>query len=312
METLLMFFKVLVFPGLFFLFTFGMITEFIDRKLYARMQSRTGPKWYIPIADFFKLIGKKSVFPRDANEAMMRIMPIVSTASVAAAFTYIPAVGMDTSFSFKGDLIMVLYFLAFPALTLFLGGWYSRSPYATIGATRVVTQMFAYEVPLFMSLLAPAIIAGSWSVSEIAEYYSQHPLTALINIPAFFVTVAAAQCKLERVPFDAPEAETEIVSGPYVEYGGRLLAFWKASSNCETIVLLSLISAVFLPFSSGIAAVDVVLYFVKVLAVLFILVLLRAVAARLRVNQTVAFCWKVLAPVALLQIVVNLIVGRWL
>lgn len=312
MEMLATLLKTMVFPGFLFLSVYGLAVEFIDRKLYARMQNRVGPRWYIPIADFFKLIGKKTVIPDDASPVMIKAMPVVAIAGVAAAFVYIPVVGTSAVLSFEGDVIIVLYFLSMPTLAQFLAGWYSRSPYATIGAARVVTQMFAYEVPMFMSSLAPALLAGTWSVSGITQYYSEHPLYALINIPALAVAVVAVQCKLSRVPFDSPEAETEIVTGPFVEYNGRLLAFFRLSVNSETVALMSLVSAIFLPFMTGITAVDIVLYFVKTLAVLFALTLMRAVMARLRVNQTVTLCWKLLAPTALAQLIVNLIIRGWL
>ncbi len=308
MTVLTMLVKVLLFPGFLFLCSCAAVTAFLDRKLYARMQNRVGPRWFIPIADFFKLIGKQSLIPADANRGMVQAMPYISLAGVASAFVYIPVVGNNAAFAFKGDLIIVLYFLTFPVVTQFLAGWYSRSLYATVGAYRVVTQMFAYEIPMFMSLLSPALISGTWSVSESAAFYAAHPLYIFINLPAFVVALAASQCKLSRMPFDAPEAETEIVSGPFVEYGGRLLAFFHLSVDCETVVVISLISAIFLPWTTGVAVIDVLLYFVKTLFVLFIMILMRAVMARLRVNQTVTLCWKGLAPVAMLQMILNLIV----
>lgn len=304
--------KVLIFPGLLFLGIYGMIFEFLDRKMFARMQNRVGPKWYIPFADFVKLVGKQSVIPKDANKWMMKLMPYLALAGVACAFVYIPAAGLTPAFSFEGDIIIVLYFLSFPAFAQFLAGWYSRSLYATVGASRVVTQMFAYEVPLFMSLLAPAVTAGSWSVAGISSFFSAHPLCVLVNLPAFAVAVAASQCKLARAPFDAPEAETEIVSGPYVEYGGRLLAFFRMSVDCETVTVISLIAAVFVPFGTGIIPVDLLLWVIKTVIILFLTTLLRAVMARLRINQTVTFCWKGLAPIALLQMIVDLLLRRWI
>ena len=312
MEVLQMLFKVLLFPGFLFLTSYAFAAEYIDRKLHARMQNRKGPKWYIPFADFFKLIGKQTIIHDDAHAGIIKAMPVVSLAGVATAFIYIPVVGSSAVFSFEGDIIIVLYFLSLPVLTQFLAGWYSRSLYATIGASRVITQMFAYEVPLFMCLLAPSLIANTWSVSGITQYYSEHPLYALINLPAFAVALITVQSKLSKAPFDAPEAETEIVSGPYVEYTGRPLAFFRMSADCEEVVLISLVSAIFLPFLSGNAIVDVILYFVKTLAILFVLTLMRTVTARLRVNQTVTLCWRYLVPAALLQMIVNLIVRGWL
>lgn len=300
--------KIFIFPGFLFLAAYGMFLQYLDRKVYARLQNRAGPPWYQPLADFLKLIGKESVIPAGANRKMFQILPVISISAVATAYIYLPVFGAKSSSSFEGDLIIVLYLITIPTLTAFLAGWYSRGVYATIGSARTLTQMFAYEVPLFMALLAPALIAGTWSVTGMAAFYSAHPLYILLNVPALFVTLISSQGKLERAPFDAPEAETEVVSGAFVEYGGKLLAIFKMAMDCEFVVLASLISAVFLPFMTGIPILDFLLYIAKTVAVLMFLVLLRSAMARLRVDQMVGFCWKILTPVAVAQIVLNLLV----
>lgn len=300
--------KVLILPGFLFMSVYGFVVEFIDRKLYARMQNRIGPPWYQPVADFLKLVGKKTIIPADADESMFRNMPIVSLAAVITAFLYVPVLGMNAVFSFKGDMVIVLYFLALPTLAMFLAGWYSRGVFATLGATRILTQMFVYEVPLFISLLAPTVLANSWSVGEIAAYYAAHPLYALINIPCMITALIAFQCKMERAPFDSPEAETEIVSGALVEYGGRLLAYFRLAGNCELVLILSLFSAIYLPFMTGLLWLDLILYFVKTLFGLFLLTLMRATMARLVISEIVLFCWKYLTPIALVQVVFNFLI----
>jgi len=300
--------KTLIFPGVLFLSVYSFILEFVDRKMYAHMQNREGPHWYQPVADFFKLIGKKTIIPADANERIFRAMPFVTLAAVTAAFLYIPVLGGKAVFSFSGDIIIVLYFLTVPPLAKFLAGWYSRDVYATLGAVRILTQMFAYEVPLFISVLAPTLLAGTWSITEMAAFYNEHPLYALINIPAMVIAIISFQCKLERAPFDSPEAETEIVSGVLVEYSGRLLAFFKMAMDSEMVLVISLFSAIFLPFVTGIVWVDFLLYIVKTLAVLLVLTLMRVTMARLEINHIVMFCWKYLAPVALGQVVINLLI----
>jgi len=304
----LMLVKILIFPGFLFLSAYSFLFEYIDRKVYARLQNRVGPPWYQPLADFLKLLGKETIIPTDANRRMFQTVPIISLAAVAVAFIYIPVFGGTAISSFSGDLIIVLYFMTIPTLTMFLAGWYSRGVYATIGSVRTLTQMFAYEVPLFMALLAPALIAQTWSIEGMTAYYAQHPLYILINIPAFFVVLIAGQSKLERAPFDAPEAETEVVSGVLVEYSGKLLALFKVSLDCELVLVASLVSAVFLPFMTGIVLLDFALYFVKTLAVLLFLIILRSAMARLRTDQMVSFCWKYLTPVAVAQIILNIVI----
>lgn len=304
--------KILLFPGLLFLIVYATALQFFDRKLYARLQNRVGPPWYQPIADFFKLIGKAVVIPEDANKTMFRILPLFSLAAIATAFMLIPVYERNAIVSFEGDTIVVLYLLAIPSLVMFLAGWYSRSLYATIGATRVLTQIFAYEAPLFLSVLAPTLLSGSWSLSANVAFYTEHPLLMLVNIPAAAVMIVTAQCKLERTPFDAPEAETEIVSGALVEYGGRYLAFFNLARDCQLVVLLSLFAAIFLPFVTGTVWADILLYLAKTGLALALLCVARAVTARLRINQIVAFCWRALLPLSMSQVVLNLVLRRWL
>lgn len=301
------FFNILIFPGFVFLGAYALVLAFLDRKLYARLQNRQGPPWFQPLADFLKLLGKETVIPEDADKKMFVFLPVLALAAVTTSYLYIPIWGTSSLYPFEGDLIVILYLLTLPTLCFFLGGWYSTSVYATLGSVRVLTQLFSYEVPLFMALLTPALLAGTWSLSGITQYYAAHPLYILINIPAFVVAVIACQGKLERVPFDLPEAETEIVSGAFVEYSGRLYAIFRMAIDSELVVVCSLIAAVFLPFYTGIAIADFGLYLVKTMAILFIFALFRSVMARIRIEQMVAFCWKILTPLALIQLIINLV-----
>ena len=302
-------FQVLIFPGLLFLSVYSLIFEFCDRKMVARLQNRVGPPWYQPLADFLKLLGKEVVIPQGADKKIFPALPVVALAAVATAFLLVPTYKVSAVYSLEHnyDLIVILYLLTLPTLTFFLAGWYSTSVYATIGSVRVLTQLFSYEVPLFMGLLAPALLADSWSLSGMAFYYSQHPAQVLLNLPALAVALVACQGKLERVPFDLPEAETEIVSGAFVEYSGRLYAIFRLAIDAELVVISSVIAAVFLPFYSTNPVFGFILYVARSLAVLFVLALFRAVMARVRIDQMVQFCWRILTPVAVFQLVLNLI-----
>lgn len=304
--------RVFLFPGLLFLAMYSFLLEFVDRKVYARMQNRKGPPWYQPLADLLKLIGKRAILPRNAQKLVFVALPVVSLAAVAAAYLCAPVWGVRAVTSYPGDLVAVLYLLTIPTLCHFLAGYNSHEVYSTIGAFRTLTQMFAYEVPLFMAFLSPAVLAGSWSIGGIAAFYAAHPLYALINLPAFFVALLTSQSKLERSPFDAPEAETEIVGGALVEYSGRHLAFFRLTAITEITVLSSVIAALFLPFFIGLSGVDFVLYLVKTFAVVLVMVLLRATMARIRIDQTLRLCWSVLTPIAMAQMILNLILRGWL
>lgn len=298
--------KILMFPGLFFLLSYAFVLEFVDRKAYARMQNRVGPPWYQPLADFLKLIGKKVIVPHNAGKLMFAALPVISLAAVITAFVCVPVWGSSAAIVFEGDLVVALYLLTIPTMCLFLAGFSSHDVYTIMGAFRTLTQMFAYEVPLFIAFLSPAILAGTWSMTGILAFYAAHPLYTLINLPAFFIALLCAQSKLERAPFDAPEAETEIVGGALVEYSGRHLAFMRASASCELAVIASVVAALFLPYVTGTGWLDFLFYLVKTLALVLLLALLRASVARIRMDQMVRFCWRVMTPVALVQIIVNL------
>jgi len=306
-------FNILVFPGILFLVVAGLWFEFVDRRMYARMQHRQGPPWFQPLADFIKLIAKETIIPEDANKLLFIAMPILALTATISAFFYIPMWSAQALFSFPGDSMVVMYLLTFPTLSFFLAGWYSTSLYSTLGAVRSLTQFFAYEIPLFMAVLAPAMLANDWSLSGIAAYFTAHPLLALLNIPALGVALITLLGKLERVPFDIPEAETEIVAGAFTEYTGRHLALFRLAIDIEVIVAGSLIVAMFLPFGLALPWwLGIVVYLLKITLVVAIIAILRTIMARLRIEQMVNFCWKILAPVALAQLLLNLVVKGFL
>ncbi len=301
-------FSMLIVPGALFLVALGLAGQLVDRKLYARLQNRVGPPWYQPVADLFKLLGKEEVVPEEADRRIFTFAPVFALAAVVCAFLYIPLWNTRPLFSFEGDLVVVLYLLLIPTLTFFLGGWYSRSIFATLGAVRAITQLFAYEIPLLIALLSPALLADTWSIAGTAGYYSSHPWHWLFNLIGFAVALVTLLGKLERVPFDIPEAETEIVAGSFTEYSGRLLAFFRLAIDCEAIVAASLLAAVFLPFGLGLPAwLAVPVYLAKLLGILAVLTLLRTIFARLRIDQMIDFCWRYVAPVAFLQVLVDLV-----
>jgi NADH-quinone oxidoreductase subunit H len=299
--------SILIFPGFLFLGVFGLVAEFVDRKLYARFQNRQGPPWFQPFADFIKLGGKEEIIPEEASAPMFMLMPMVALAAVVTAALYIPLWSTQALFSFEGDLIVVVYLLTLPTLTFFLAGWYSASLFSTIGAVRTLTQLFAYEVPLFLAVLSPAVLADSWSLSGMTAFYASHPLYVGLNLIGLVVGIIALQGKLERVPFDIPEAETEVVGGAFTEYTGRLLALFRMAIDIEMVVGCSLLAAVFLPVGLVGGVLGAVIYVAKVLALVFVSALMRSVMARLRIEQMVIFCWKYVAPAAILQIFISLI-----
>jgi NADH-quinone oxidoreductase subunit H len=301
-------FNILIFPGFLFVCLFGFAAEFVDRKLCARLQNRIGPPWFQPVADFIKLIAKSDLIPEQADPVVFTLMPIIALASTVTAYFYVPLWHQQALLSFKGDVIVVLYLLTLPTFTFFLGGWYARGTFSMIGAARSITQLFAYEIPLFLSILAPAMLANTWSFGEMTVYYSNHPWFLLFNFVGFLVALVSLLGKLEKVPFDIPEAETEIVAGSFSEYSGRLLAFFRMAIDVELVVVCSIVAAVFLPFGLTLEFVPAfLLYIVKVLFIISLISLLRTLFARLRIDQMINFCWKYLAPVAFVQLLADLV-----
>jgi len=306
-------FSLFVFPGLFFVIFASLAFEYADRKIHARMQNRKGPPWFQPLADMIKLLAKDSLVPEHADRTLFKLMPIVALAAATASIMYIPLWRSSALYAFDGDLIVVFYLLTIPTMSLFLAGWSSTSLYSLIGAVRSLTQLFAYEVPFFIGLLGPCILADTWSLSGVAEYYTKTPAMMLVNVIGFAVSLTALLGKLEKVPFDIPEAETEIVAGPLTEYSGWALALFRLTLDVELFVGASLLAAVFLPFGFGLPAwAAFVVYLIRLLMVVALITLLRTLFARLRLEQMVNFCWKYLAPAALLQLVVNLCVKMFL
>jgi NADH-quinone oxidoreductase subunit H len=302
----------LVFPGFLFLTFYGMACEWVDRKLYARFQNRVGPPWFQPEADFIKLMAKEEIIPEAADRIMFRLLPVFAMAAVLTAYLYLPIWGTNAVFSFQGDLVVVFYLLTIPTLTFFLAGWHSTSRFATIGSIRTLTQLFAYEVPLLLSLLGPALLAGTWSISGICEFFVAHPELLAVNLIGFVVALIAVQGKLERVPFDIPEAETEIVAGIFTEFSGRLLGLFRLAIDLEMVVAATLISAVFLGGSFGLHPVlGFILFIVKTLLIVAILTVFRTVMARIRIEQMMRFCWRYLAPAALVQLAINILVKAY-
>jgi len=306
MESILPFAYIIIFPGFLFLAVYGLFLQWFDRKLCAVMQNRVGPPWFQPFADFTKLLAKEIIVPDAADSAMFRSLPFFAIAAVMTALISIP-VGRSALFSFQGDMVAVIYLLTIPTVTFFLAGWSSTSPYSTVGAMRVLTQLFAYEVPLMLSLIGPAILAGTWNLTEIAAFFSAHPALILLQAPGLFAALVALQGKLERMPFDIPHAKNEIVGGQFTEYTGRLFGFFCLAVDMEMVVGAALINAVFMGGSLGThGAAAIAVFLVKTLFIAFLLAVLKVLMARIRIEQMVNFCWKYLAPVAMAQIALDI------
>jgi NADH-quinone oxidoreductase subunit H len=201
-------------------------------------------------------------------------------------------------------LIVTLYLLSLLTLCMGLAGANTLDRFSLIGATRTLTQVFSYEAPFMLAMLGPALVAGSWQISDINAYAGGHWLI-LTQPVGFIVSVIGFMGKLVMPPFDAPEAHTEIGAGALTEYSGRGLAFFHLAKAVELIVGLSLVSAFYL---GGLA--NPLEFLVKTLALLFVLIGLQSMLTRMRIDQTVGMWWRYGTLVVLAQWLVIILVMR--
>lgn len=306
MNTLSSLFTMLFFPAGISLILVGMFYEWIDRKLVARFQNRIGPRWFQPFADAIKLFAKEQIKPGVAAPLLFYGLPIIALAGALTAALYVPIMGLNPASSFDGDLIVTIYLLSLPTMCIGLAGWNTSGRFSLIGATRALTQLFAYEAPFLLAMLGPALAAGSWQINTITAYTKEHWLILTQPI-GFIVALVGLMGKLELPPFDAPEAETEIVAGALTEYSGRGLALFKIGKYVELVIGLSLISAFYLGGVNGFLE-----FLLKTLALLFIMSILQVTLTRLRIDQTVGLWWRFGAILVLIQLLVMILLKGWI
>ena len=220
MEIILNILYVLIFPGILFVAVIGLLLAGIDRKVLARMQKRVGPPLVQPFYDFFKLMGKETIIPHAANKVAYLAAPVIGFVSLVVMMLFIPIFGFS-AFSGKADLIVILYLLTIPAVSLIIGGSASGSPYAGIGISREMVTMMAYELPLVIVLLAVAKKVGGdslcFSLQEIVGWQAANGLaiSKWALIPAALAMLLVIPAEVGTQPFDVAEAETEICEGPW-------------------------------------------------------------------------------------------------
>ncbi|NDJ77699.1 MAG: NADH-quinone oxidoreductase subunit H [Chloroflexi bacterium] len=289
----------LIFPGGIFILFMGMAYEWADRKLVARFQNRVGPRWFQPLADNIKLLAKEEVVPAGVNAVLFTVLPVIALAGAMTAVLYVPMMGLEPAHSFSGDLIVTIYMLSLLTLCMGLAGANTLDRFSLMGATRTLTQLFSYEAPFLLALLGPALVAETWEIKAISHYAANHTWLLLTQPIGFLVALIGLMGKLELPPFDAPEAETEIVAGAMTEYSGRGLALFHLGKGVELVVGLTLVAGFYL---GGIA--NPLLFFGKTLLLLVGLAGVQALLTRLRIDQTVGLWWRYGALLVLVQFLV--------
>jgi len=306
--------EILVFPGLIFLLILAFFYEWIDRKFFARVQNRIGPMMagpaglFQPLADFLKLVSKEDIVPAACEKMLFDATPIFYFALPLTALFLVPIATQTALVAFEGDLIFMMFIFTLIVITVFLAGWSSMSRFSIIGAVRSALQMLSYEIPLALAMIGPAIAAGSLSISTIAQWQSNHASWGLWLQPIGFGTVIVCMlAELEFVPFDIPEAETEIVAGWRTEFSGRKLALFKLGRDLELVLASALITSLFLGGAQQVGAIPpIVMFLAKTIPVILLFSFLRSIFARLRIDQMTSGMWKYLLPIAILQLLLIL------
>jgi len=307
--------QIFLFPGFFFLFFLAFFTEWVDRKIVAKFQNRygplhVGPKGVLqPIADFIKLLSKEDITPRMADKVPFNLMPVLLLSLAITPLFCIPIVGSNALVSFEGDLIAIMFIMSLIAVLVFIGGWASTNRFSTIGSIRAGLQLFAYEIPMNLAMIGPAIAARSLSISKIVDWQIHGFWNLFIQPVGFAVLTISLMAHLQKVPFDIPEADSEIVSGWIVEFSGKKLALIRLAKDFEFVLASALIVSLFLGGPYGPWYISPIIYLAKFFICVFILSNLRAAFARYRIDHLLAGAWKYLTPLALLQIFLIKVLG---
>jgi NADH-quinone oxidoreductase subunit H len=289
-----------------------------ERKVMGYMQLRHGPnqlggKWGLlqTVADVMKLLLKEDTIPKLADRPLFILAPIIA---FAPSFMVLAVIPFTDKFQFADIGVGLLYYIAISGLTtlgIVTGGWASNNKYALLGAMRAAAQMISYEIPLVMSVLGVILLSGSLNLNDIVTA-QENGWFILLQPIGFIIFFIAGVAELNRVPFDFPESESELVSGYHVEYSGFRFAFFMLTEYTYMFAMSSLITVLFLggwlplPFLDFIPGA--IWFAFKFSVIFFILLWLRVTFPRVRPDQLMEFGWKVLLPVALANIFLTAIV----
>lgn len=279
-----------------------------ERRLLGRFQTRMGPnRWgpfglLQPIADLISLLFKENLIPRGSDKILFIIVPIIIMVPVIMVLGVIP---LSPGIALADLNIGVLYILAITSVSslgIFIAGWASNNRFAMFGAVRGVAVLISYEVPVVISLLAIVIVSGSMSLLSIVEaqaipFFMVQPMGLLV----FFIGSSA---EMNRTPFDIAEAESEIIAGYHTEFSGIKFMLIQAAEYGAMIVSSAIIAIVFLGGWSGPLPeyLGWLWILIKILVVVFVFTWVRATLPRLRIDQIMAFCWKGLLPMSLINL----------
>ncbi len=297
-------FDVFVFPGVLFTAVLGLMAGWLDRKVSARFQYRVGPPLFQNFNDFFKLLGKETILVKSGVSWLFVAAPLAGFAVMSLVATAV-GTALFSGRSAGADLIVVMYMLMLYSVLIVLGGASPGNVYSSLGAGREVKILLADELPFILACLVPIIRSGyQLKLAAILAYQAEHGMFigSVSGVLAFIVALLAVQAKMALPPFHIPEAETELVAGPFIEYGGPLLAFWKLNQFMMYVVFPFLL---ILLFWGGfpLAGLGVLWGVLKYVLILVLMIIIKNTNPRLRTDTAIAFFWKTLSPLAMAAVV---------
>ena len=306
--------------GLLIMFTFLSVVvlslTWLERKGLGRLQrrlgpTRTGPMGLLqPLADALKLILKEDIIPSSAEKAIFWVAPVIVVVSAFMIWVTIPG-SPDAVLKNLEDmgLFYITAFAVVGIMGLVLAGWGSANKYGVLGGLRAAAQLISYEIPIIMVVISVAMLAQSLNMIEIVEKQASYPYVLIqpLGLIIFFI---AGLAEVGRTPFDIYFAESEIVGGPFVEYSGAHWSVFFLAEYINTFAIAALTVLLFLggwsgPFLDG--NWGIIWFFVKVYAVIAVIFWIRGTFPRLRIDQLMAFAWKVMVPLSFLTIVITAI-----
>ncbi|MCM8795649.1 MAG: NADH-quinone oxidoreductase subunit H [Candidatus Omnitrophica bacterium] len=296
-------FNYLIFPGFLFSAVIGFLAGWLERKISARIQWRKGPPWYQNFVDFLKLLGKETIVPQGAKLTFL-LSPFMGLLSVILVSTILGLSIRLPLESFMGDLIVVLYLLVIPAIALIVGASSSGNPLASIGASREMKLVLAYELPFILSVITAVIKSGgAIQLGLILNHQLSFGsnIISLSGVIAFIVAIICLQAKLGLVPFDVSEAEQEIMAGTLIEYSGLPLAIFKLTKAILLYTIPVLLIVLFLGKDLSPAFLVA-----KYIGILLVIILIKNTNPRLRIDQTLKFFWGSATILAIVAVILAL------
>jgi NADH-quinone oxidoreductase subunit H len=301
-------------PVILLFVVLGFVTYaiYFERKVLGWMQNRVGPNQVGPwgllqtVADVLKLLIKEDVIPKKADIGLFKIAPILA---FMPAFAVLAVMPFTDAIQFADIGVGLLYYLAISSITtigILVGGWASNNKYALLGGMRSAAQMISYEIPLVMSVVGIVMTAQTLNLAEIVQVQQKQGWFIFPQFIGFIVFLIASIAELNRTPFDLPEAESELVAGYHVEYSGFRFAFFMLAEYVYIFAMASLTTVLYLggwdaPFD--LTFIPPIIWFIlKFSFFVFLMYWLRATMPRIRADQLMPFAWKVLLPIALLNI----------